>query len=74
MPGMPGMPPVLPGLPGGPLPGMPGGPQYSFGVRVDNSRPAPMRPMNESENMPFVKPKSHPTYNGMREGDNLPGT
>ena len=68
-----GLPPVLPGLPGSPFPPPPAPNQNNVPLRTESWRAPPSRPINEHENMNFVKPKSHPVYNGMRENDNVPG-
>ena len=64
------------GLPG--LPGLTPAPDFrnqnNIGPRKSGSyRPATIRPLNEHETLSFVKPKSQPVYNGMRESDAFPG-
>ena len=71
-----GAPLGLPGLPG--LPGLTPAPDFrnqnNIGPRKSGSyRPATIRPLNEQESLSFVKPKSQPVYNGMRESDAFPG-
>ena len=56
---------------------MPGGSvvnQNNIGCRKESWRPPPSRQLDEQDNLAYVKPKSHPVYNGMRESDILPGT
>ena len=74
--GLPGLPGGLPGLPG--LPGLTPAPDFrnqnNIGPRKSGSyRPATIKPLNEQESLSFVKPKSQPVYNGMRESDAFPG-
>ena len=68
--------PNLPGFPG--LPGLTPAPDFrnqnNIGPRKSGSyKPATSRPLNEHESLSFVKPKSQPVYNGMRESDGVPG-